>query len=146
MKNLRIILGLLLVFFSVISAMIWHLSQLQSNLINSTALRSAELYSVALTQFRTLYTSEVVERVLPYGIDATHDYASRNNAIPLPATLSMLLGREIGKHGSGATANLYSPYPFPSKIISEDLQLKIFHEAAWSHLSKSFNEYDGWVT
>jgi hypothetical protein len=54
MKHLKIISLLIIVFVAVITSMIWHLSLLQSNLINSSALRTVELYSVALTQFRSL--------------------------------------------------------------------------------------------
>jgi hypothetical protein len=45
---------LTVVFVVVMAGMIWHLVLLQSNLINSSALRTVELYSVALTQFRSL--------------------------------------------------------------------------------------------
>ena len=137
MKHLQIILLLIVVFVVVMAGMIWHLSLLQSNLINSSALRTVELYSVALTQFRSLYTSEVVENASVYGLDATHDYATRDNAIPLPATLSMLLGEAIGKNRSGASTHLYSPYPFPWRKPGEDNLLHDFHEAAWSYLSEN---------
>src|SRR5688572_16732828 len=76
--------------------MVWHVSTLQSNLLESTALQNAKLYSKALTEFRTLYTSEVVNTVHALGIEVTHDYKAKNGAIPLPATLSMMLGDSIG--------------------------------------------------
>ena len=113
MKNIRIILTLSLAFSIVLASMIWHVSELQSELVESTAIKTAELYSTALAQFRTLYTSEVVERASKHGLEATHDYQSREKAIPLPATLSMMLGENIGQHTSGARSRLYSPYPFP---------------------------------
>lgn len=134
MKNVRIIIILLVVFIVVVSAMLWHFSWLQSNLINSSALRTARLYSVALTQFRTLYTSEVVSKAKKLGLDVTHDYMSRDNAIPLPATLSMKLGEEIGKHASGAKAKLYSPYPFPWRIKQGQSQSSTFENDAWNFL------------
>ena len=133
MKNIRIISLLLIVFVVVVSAMLWHFSQLQSNLINSTALRTASLYSVALTQFRSLYTSEVVTKARELGIDVTHDYTSRKNAIPLPATLTIKLGEEIGKHASGANAQLYSPYPFPWR--KNESESTSFEKDAWDFLT-----------
>ena len=143
---MRILLGLFFIFCIVVVSMVWHLSQLQSRLINSSALSAAELYSVALTQFRTLYTSEVVNRARKQGLDATHDYASRNNTIPLPATLSMLLGKEIGKHASGAKARLHSPYPFPWRKKAKKIQTNDFDKKAWNFLSvnprKPYYQFD----
>jgi hypothetical protein len=115
--------------------MIWHVSRLQSELINSTAIRTAELYSVALTQFRTLYTSEVVEKARKHGLEITHDYAAHDNAIPLPATLSMILGEQIGKFTAGASSRLYSPYPFPWRKYEEKPLLDEFDKKAWEFLS-----------
>ncbi len=74
--------------------MLWNLSRLSSNLIESTALQDAARYSKALAEFRTLYTSEVVARVEGHNIDVTHDYLTKEGAIPLPATLSMELGHQ----------------------------------------------------
>ena len=92
---------------------LWHVSRLQSTVIETMALDNAALYTQALAEFRTLYTSEVVERIRPLGVAVTHDYELTTGAIPLPATLSMILGERIGQRGSGAETDLYSPYPFP---------------------------------
>ena len=59
---------------------------------SSAALESARLYTDALAEFRTMYTSEVVERLRPLGVKVTHDYRDTDGAIPLPATMSMMLG------------------------------------------------------
>jgi len=90
-----------------------HLANLTWDLVSSNALKNAALYSEALTEFRTLYTSEVVSRVQPHGVDIAHDYQMRPGAIPLPATLSIILGQSIAEHGSGGKVKLYSDYPFP---------------------------------
>ena len=67
----------------------------------------------ALAEFRTIYTSEVVERVRQQGITVTHDYEDREGAVPLPATLSMMLGNQIGARESKTQTRLYSAFPFP---------------------------------
>ena len=86
-----------------------HLTRLQSQLNESTALEHAKLYGEAITEFRALYTEEVVETVRKHGIAVTHDYKHRAGAIPLPVTLSMLLGMRIGELGSGAqTTSIFS--------------------------------------
>src|SRR5215510_19445 len=109
----RTVLVLTILFCVGMVCILWYVSHLQSNLIASIALQDASLYSQALAEFRALYTSEVVETVRDHGIEVTHDYATKKGAIPLPATLSMLLGKGIGEQGSGAQTRLYSAYPFP---------------------------------
>ena len=52
----------------------WHLTRLQSQLNESSALEHAKLYSEAIAEFRTMYTQEVVETVRDRGIVVTHDY------------------------------------------------------------------------
>jgi PAS domain S-box-containing protein len=138
MKNIRIILTLLIVFVVVVSTMLWNFYRLQSDLINSSAMRTAEIYSVALTQFRILYTSEVVVRAEKMGVTAAHDYDSQENQIPLPATLSMKLGEEIGKHANGAKAQLYSPFPW--RVKKSTTQSTSFKNDAWNFLSSHPNE------
>jgi len=111
--NQRFILLLIIIFLAGIAGMVWNLSRLSSNLIKSTALQDADRYANALATFRTLYTSEVVARVVEHNIDVTHDYLSKDGAIPLPATLSIELGKQIGESGGGVQMRLYSDYPFP---------------------------------
>ena len=110
----RTILVLLLLFCLSMGCMLWYVSRLQSNLIASISLQDASLYAQALAEFRTLYTSEVVETVRAHGIEVTHDYMTHAGAIPLPVTLTMLLGKRIGTHEAGAQLRLYSPIHFPS--------------------------------
>jgi PAS domain S-box-containing protein len=129
----RIILVLLLLFCLGMGCMLWYVSRLQSNLIASIALQDASLYAQALAEFRTLYTSEVVEKVRPRGIEVTHDYMTHAGAIPLPVTLTMLLGKRISAHETGAQIRLYSPYPFPARQAEGGLR-DAFGQAAWDFL------------
>jgi PAS domain S-box-containing protein len=145
----RTILVLTILFGLGVVCMLWYVSHLQSNLIASTVLQDASLYSQALGEFRTLYTSEVVDTVMKRGIEVTHDHATREGAIPLPVTLTMLIGKRIGEHGSGAQTRLYSPYPFPWRQHEGGLR-DAFSQEAWSSLQRQpdkpyyrFEEVDG---
>jgi len=129
----RTILVLLLLFCLGMGCMLWYVSRLQSNLITSIALQYASLYAQALAEFRTLYTSEVVETVRPRGIEVTHDYMAHAGSIPLPVTLTILLGKRISAHEAGAQIRVYSPYPFPSRRAEGGL-LDAFGQAAWDFL------------
>lgn len=84
---------------------------LESQLVRSMAVRDALLYSRSLEEFRTVYTAEVVERVRGHGVRVSHDYQDHAGAIPLPVTLSMLLGQRILPPEAGSV-RLYSRHPF----------------------------------
>jgi len=109
----RTILVLTILFCAGGAITLWHLSRLSSNLIQSAALEGTGWYSEALTEFSTLYTSEVVTRLQASGIEATHEYRAKTGAIPLPPTLTMELGKSINAKGYGLQVRLYSDYPFP---------------------------------
>ena len=116
-----------------------YMSHLQGRLVDAMALSSAEHVSHALEQFRTLYTSEVVRAAEAHGIPVTHDYKTVPGAIPLPATLSMLLGSRLGDHGGGIHTSLYSPYPFPWRESTGGLR-DDFAREAWQHLTHTTDQ------
>jgi hypothetical protein len=88
-----------------------------------------------VAEFRTLYTSEVVSTAKDHGLEITHDYKDKLGAIPLPATLSMLLGNRLAEKEDGGQTRLYSPYPFPWRITSGGLR-DDFSRDAWEALNK----------
>jgi adenylate cyclase len=106
------LLVLIIMFCVGVVIILWHVSRLQSNLIESVALNHASLYAQALEEFRTLYTSEVAVRAQSIGVEVTHDYDTREGAIPEPNTLSLLLGIHIAERGTGGQPRVYSDYPF----------------------------------
>lgn len=90
---------------------IWRLSRLSEDLVRATALDGAAQQSEMLHEVNTVYTAEVADRVR--GIPVTHDYTDRLGAIPLPATLTIKLGRHINERGqTGIQVRLYSDVPF----------------------------------
>ena len=145
----RTILLLLMMFCLGAACLLWYVSHLQSNLITAMALQDASLYTQTLAEVRTLYTSEVVETVRKQGIEVTHDYTSHVGAIPLPVTLSMLLGKRIGAYEAGAQVRLYSAYPFPWRREESGLH-DTFAQEAWDALRQNphqpfsrFEEFQG---
>jgi hypothetical protein len=86
----------LVIVAAAMSATIIYVLDLESEFAKLIVLDEADRYTTALEEFRTLYTSEVIERVRVQGVDVTHDYEKSPGAIPLPATLSMLLGARLG--------------------------------------------------
>ena len=82
-------------------------------LIKSAVVQEASHYTDMLAEFRSLYTSEVAVRAAAHGTEVRHDYLSKDGAIPLPATLSMLLGERITSKRTDGQVRLYSDFPFP---------------------------------
>jgi hypothetical protein len=74
------------------------MSRLSSNLIESQALQNAALYTQAIKEARTLYNSEAVDRLKSApGIIITHDYTTKEGAIPIPATYLIKLGSTLSE-------------------------------------------------
>jgi len=128
--------GLLFVFIIVTSFLYSFIQKVSVNLTEESAINSAEIYVKALEEFRGLYTSEVVTAAKEYGMDISHDYHGKSGVIPLPATLSILLGKKIGEHDGGAETRLYSPYPFPWREKEGGLRDE-FSTDAWNYLAKN---------
>jgi serine/threonine protein kinase len=92
---------------------LWELSRLSESLVHTSALEGAAQESEILNVVNNLYSADVVERAKLKGVAATHDYATRPGAIPLPATFTIDLGRHLSERSeSGVQARLYSDHPF----------------------------------
>ena len=65
-------------------------------------------------------------------MEITHDYKSRDNALPLPATLTIDLGHYLSKVDGGTQVTLYSDLPFPWR--QAERQLDDFQLKALQHL------------
>jgi len=125
-----------------------YLLGLETEMVESSALHDASQYSEAISEFRTLYTSEVVDRARKHGVSVRHDYQEEEAAIPLPATMSILLGNQITSE-TGGSVRLFSDYPFPWRAKKRQ-GLDAFEEMALHRLRKhpdspvfSFEEYQG---
>jgi eukaryotic-like serine/threonine-protein kinase len=91
---------------------LWHLSRLNEQLVRSTALEGAAQQAETLECLNDVY-SEAVDRAMSKGAKVTHDYATRTGALPLPATLTIDLGKHISERSeSGMQVRLYSDYPW----------------------------------
>ena len=114
----------------------WQARAEQATAVEELAIQHARAYSAALTEFRSLYTSEVVAPLAKRGVLATHDYREHAGAIPLPATFSMMLGRRLGHSDKvSVRTRLYSAYPFPWRTeggLTDD-----FAKQAWDALAVS---------
>ena len=96
------------------------------------ATESAQEHAESVTQFRNFYAQELVPRAMKAGVAVTHDYKSRDNALPLPATLTIELGHYISQVDGGTQVRLYSDLPFPWR--TGERELDNFQIQALAHL------------
>jgi len=128
-----------MLYLAAVAIIVAHVRGLQNDLVRTQALQNAELLTGAVAEFRTVYTSEVVERLRMSGTEVTHDYLRIDGAVPLPATMTMILGDRIGALGSGGETRLYSPFPFPCRGSVGELTDPFVGEA-WRSLTQNPGE------
>ena len=84
-----------------------------SNKINQKlGIKYVETYINSLETVQSMYSSEVIARLKPLGINFTHDYRDHDGAIPIPATFSIELAKAMTNPETGIINRLYSDYPF----------------------------------
>jgi adenylate cyclase len=98
----------------------------------SLTLQASDLNSV-ITSVRSYYASNIVARVLsgPAATQVVHNYASVPGAIPIPATLSLELGKVIGETQGNISYRFVSDYPFAGRPPHE---LDSFEQSALAKL------------
>ncbi len=94
--------------------------------------QAAEIGKV-IDEMRSFYASDVVGRVLQATgpVTATHNYLDVSGAIPIPATLSIELGKRISAHDSAVKYKFVSDLPFKGR---EDHHLDAFEKYALNTL------------
>jgi len=88
-----------------------------SNLADTNLRRQAIALNSVISSVRAYYATNVVGRVLasPGTTKVVHDYQNYPGAIPIPATLSLELGRVIGEQQHNITYRFVSDYPFKNR-------------------------------
>jgi len=130
------ILSFLFLLFLSFAAISWNHQRSQMRLLQGLAIEDASHLSEILTEFRILYTDIIVARLKPSGIPIIHNFADVDNAIPLPATFSLLLGDRLKTHNASTQVRLYSPYPFPWRAPNGGLR-DTFSRDAWQALKRN---------
>lgn len=95
---------------------------------------TAKAQAEAVTHFRNFYAKELAPRAVVAGMSLTHDLGERNS-LPLPATLTIELGRYLSRESHGTQVRLYSQKPFPWR--EQGRVLDEFQLAALAHLEQT---------
>jgi PAS domain S-box-containing protein len=118
--------------------MVFYTYQSSEVMVRQYATETAQAHAASVTQFRNFYTQELVPRAMKGGMEVTHDYQSRDNALPLPATLTIDLGHYLSKVDGGTQVRLYSDLPFPWRVAERSLD--DFQKQALQHLKDQPNQ------
>jgi PAS domain S-box-containing protein len=118
--------------------MVLYTYQSSELVVQQYATESAAAHAASVTQFRNFYTQELVPRAVRGGMEITHDYKQRDNALPLPATLTIDLGHYLSKVDGGTQVRLYSAQPFPWRLSEQHLDS--FQQQALQHLKSHPDE------
>ena len=110
------------------------LSLLSDHVLMTKAVDGAGKITHVIKEFRGLYSREVVSKMRVAGLPVSHDY-QQNSAIPLPATLTHLLGQRLEQTGASFQVKLRSAYPF-SLSHSEREPLDAFEQQALTFLTQ----------
>ena len=133
-KHLILVLSILFVLCLIVIYL--HMSHIKEQMVTAIALRGADVYTRAIGEMRRWYTTEVVQRLHDQGIRASVDYQDHDGEIPLPATLSRVLGQRLVVGRSGEHVRLLSPFPFSQKNDSRKVMDR-FQQDAWKILNQN---------
>src|ERR1700737_1014486 len=88
-----------------------------TNLAEVAPRRQATDLNPVVSAVRSYYATNVVGRVLahPGGTQVVHNYETIPGAIPIPATLSLELGRVLSEQQHNITYRFVSDYPFKNR-------------------------------
>ena len=115
-----------------------NLSNVENDRNLAAATQNAMVLSQSVEAFRGLYTREVVAKLKPLGVEASHESSHRSGTVALPITLSLELANEIGAANLRSQVRIYSPYSFPWK---KGLPLPDeFSRKAWAEISSGATE------
>ena len=127
---------LLLILWSVSTALLLFYNQrAQQEITRQALLDSAQSHSQVITDFRTLYSSEVIRVARGQVLPISHEPHNVEGAIPLPITLARQLSQKLNESGNMGSFDLYSPYPFPWHAEQGGLK-DTFAQDAWDALSE----------
>lgn len=110
------VISLFVVFaVTVVVALYWLIERHEDAEAREAVIRTAAITADNIQQFRAFYSSEIVGSLEGSDVAVTHKFREVPGAVPLPATLSIELGRYLEQQGSEVGYRLLSDRPFPKR-------------------------------
>ncbi|OUS09015.1 hypothetical protein A9Q81_00245 [Gammaproteobacteria bacterium 42_54_T18] len=128
-----------ILFMGSLAFLIFSSQKNTQDLLSFSAKQNAEVLSISLKTFRKIYTEEVILKLQDSEFSIGHEFYKNDKEIPLPASMTILIGEQIKKSGSGSYTSLYSPFPFPWRTNTGGLN-DSFKQDAWQFLSEKPTE------
>ncbi len=127
------VLGLVMVTLGVY--LVWFTYTSAREVVSGYAVDSAKKQAQTVTHLRNFYATEILPRARKQGLEVTHEYKSKEQGIPLPATFTIDLGHYLSKTEPGNRVALYSTLPFAWRVAER--QLDPFQTEALEHLKNN---------
>ena len=147
-KQTRVLLPILLSALVVVGICALIMFYIKTKNVEQVGVNKAKALADQVKTLRTFYTAEVVRRAKGSGMRIDYDWDQVPETLPLPATFTNVLGKEIEKSNPGTKIRLYSRYPFPHRKATEkydDFELEALKvlEQNPSNPFYSFQDIDG---
>lgn len=95
------------------ASLVFFMTSSQRNLNEAALVQSARNYNNFFSAMRGFYLGELLSRIQDSDIEITHDYHNKENALPIPATMSLDFSKYLNDRSTDVTVALVSRYPFP---------------------------------
>jgi len=129
------VVATLMVTTGLLAITYWH----TRNVERSSLVYTARQYASLISYLRNFYAEEILPSVSGSNIEITHDYHQRDNALPVPATLSKDFADYANSFSGDIRFDIVSNYPFPWR---EQKRLEGFEARALNELSVLRGEKD----
>jgi len=105
-----LLVGGSLLFATALAAFVyWH----DKNMNQVATEMVAEAYSKSISTFRDFYATVLLGRLHNTNTEITHDYEKKENALPIPATMSLDLIQFLNSREANIKLRIISEHPFP---------------------------------
>jgi signal transduction histidine kinase len=81
--------------------------------------RVGAAYANSIQSFRDFYATVILKQLHGADVEVTHDYATKEKAVPIPATLSLDLIQFLNTRELNTSMRLVSEYPFPWRVARQ---------------------------
>jgi methyl-accepting chemotaxis protein len=130
----RLLLPVAVVTVAVIASILAVLSHQRRATTEQAGVTTGRAVANQVVTLRSFYTEQVASRARKSGMTLDWDFANKDGALPLPATLVKALGESIAKEHPGTDVKLLSRHPFPHRAAQS--RLDTFETEALASLEK----------
>ncbi len=133
------ILLLFYIFSITLLSLLVYWTKVSHEIINTNAMQNVASRAEMLEELRVLYTNDVVNRAIPYGIGVEHKYKKNEDSIPHPLAFTSELSKRIKDNGDSSIVRLFSDHP-PKQLKNKYIPKDDFEKSAMRFLKRNPRE------